>query len=606
MMADRQRARLRQLALLLAYLRLFGYLRWSEAVVRQIVESETAALLARFGLAVAFDNTNSANFSAVTTAGVTLTVGSGSNRAVMVGLTFNNNGNTSIAVSGGGATGWALVTGTDSTNSRTARTLIWAAVNPSSGSQTFTATWGGGNAGGVIGAITVTGVNQTTPMINGTFGTGTGATASVAITTANGDLTGSVAGNAGGNLSAPNQTQAWLDNTITNAKAGGEYHASTTTSDSHTWAVASTRSWVISGARFQAAGGSAFTQTVSGTLSFTGPTNLKNAVTKGLASATLSFTGAQARAISKGITASVSFAGTVPRAIAKGLAAASLSFTGATTKATAKSAMTATLSFAGAQSRAIGKGLTATLSFVGALPRAIASGFSAALSFSGAVARGIGRPLSASLTFAGTQSRKIGTGLMAALSFSGALPKAISTTLTPAALSFSGAMTKGMRRAFSATLGFAGSLATSSAHQFTQLLTASLSFAGAQRVSVGKGLSGALSFVGVRTVSISTTMASTLSFVGQMPRSIGTAIAGSLGFTGVISRGFFKTLTGTLSFQGIFTTISGQIIAGTVIVRDFLLSLIKPAKCIAFDCAIAVATVSDGMVAVVVGKDASG
>src|SRR5438309_452080 len=163
-------------------------------------------------MSATFDTTGTNNVSLGTTVAVTLTVGTGANRAVMVGLGFGVHTATGIAVTGAGASGWALVSGTDTGSAVTRRTLIWAATNPSTGSQTVTATWTV-NADCVMGVVTAAGVDQTTPVVNGTSQTAASASAdTLVITSKTGDLTMDVAAVLA-TLSAPTQTQRWNDST---------------------------------------------------------------------------------------------------------------------------------------------------------------------------------------------------------------------------------------------------------------------------------------------------------------------------------------------------------------------------------------------------------
>lgn len=204
--------------------------------------------------AATYDNECHAAFSSATQAVCAVTVGSGTDRAISASLMMQSNGATSISCSGGGASGWALVSGTDSTSTRTVRSMIFAAVNPTSGAQTITCSWTG-SVTGEIGVVTVAGANQSAPMTNGTFNSGTGASASVTVTTTTGDLTIDAAISLSGHaLSAPTQTQIWLVSPQGQSRCTGS--GSTC---AHAWSVgtSSGRVWVNAGARFGNAAASA-------------------------------------------------------------------------------------------------------------------------------------------------------------------------------------------------------------------------------------------------------------------------------------------------------------------------------------------------------------
>lgn len=120
----------------------------------------------------------------------------------MVGLAFANGSAvsvTGITVTGAGAT-WALVANTDTGDilgTGTDRTMLFAANGLSSGSQTITASWTNGSAC-AMGVITASGVDQTTPAINGKQQTNSSAASDViTITSAVGDLAVDVIGSGG-------------------------------------------------------------------------------------------------------------------------------------------------------------------------------------------------------------------------------------------------------------------------------------------------------------------------------------------------------------------------------------------------------------------------
>lgn len=122
---------------------------------------------------VTFDASGAATATGATTATVNITVGSGANRAIALGLILQSTGTqpASVSVSGAGATGWALaknsLTNWQTLDGGNAETQLWVGTAPSTGAQTVTATWTNA-ATAVLFAATFTGVNQTTPVDSGT------------------------------------------------------------------------------------------------------------------------------------------------------------------------------------------------------------------------------------------------------------------------------------------------------------------------------------------------------------------------------------------------------------------------------------------------------
>ncbi len=209
-----------------------------------------------------------------------------------------------------------------------------------------------------------------------------------------------------------------------------------------------------------------FTSTQTGTMSFTGPTHpensinshytgvlsmtgaaLKNAITSGLAAASIRFMGILNRAIGKTISpASLSLIGSAQNFINKVMNGA-ITFTGiANLTNSVTHGVSATLSFAGSQLRAISTGIAgATLSLAGTTTNLTSHIISASLSFVGAIVsqKAIGKVLSGALSFTGPTNltNVVSNVLAATLSFTGALQRAMSTGLS-ASLSFMGGIIK--------------------------------------------------------------------------------------------------------------------------------------------------------------------
>lgn len=213
--------------------------------------------------------------------------------------------------------------------------------------------------------------------------------------------------------------------------------------------------------RVIAQSGRAFTQALTGTLSFVGAeTNRTSKVMTGA----LSFVGAQSRAIAHGLTATLNFVGATAKRTSRALTGG-LSFVGAFTASHLfVVALTATLSFVGAQAKQTNKSLTATLSFIGACAKFTQRALTATLNFTGSVAKRTQRALTATLNFVGSLAKLTRRALTATLDFVGVLATALGhaggtlyTITFTATVSFVGAIGKRANLSFDGTLGTSGS-----------------------------------------------------------------------------------------------------------------------------------------------------
>lgn len=207
-------------------------------------------------MAVSFDNsaqTASVNVTTLTTP--TFTIG-GSNRAAMMFLQWTSPSAISITASVGGVSAVA-VAGTDTSGAFTCRSRIVRVLNPPAGSQTATVSWT--NAiNGFLGVITASGVDQTTPVNNGTAN-GNNSTSSqiLSVTSSSGDLS----------AAAVIDLNASLDMTISTIVGTEKYNAlngsnirnhagaigSGVGTVAHEWSFANTGSCSCTGANFVAA-----------------------------------------------------------------------------------------------------------------------------------------------------------------------------------------------------------------------------------------------------------------------------------------------------------------------------------------------------------------
>jgi hypothetical protein len=141
---------------------------------------------------VAFDATKFVAGSAVTSLTTASFTISGSNRAAMVGLsTAGGSAPSSVSATVGGV-GGSLVSGTSQANGTT-RVQIWAVTAPAAGSgKTASMSWTNSATKACLGVVTATGVDQATPVNNGTGQTGTTPDPSMTVVSVTGDLVVSV------------------------------------------------------------------------------------------------------------------------------------------------------------------------------------------------------------------------------------------------------------------------------------------------------------------------------------------------------------------------------------------------------------------------------
>ena len=205
-------------------------------------------------MAVAPDATATTSGEVISTLTITAFTISGSNRAGLLGLSHLNNTATSITGSIGGTSGTAI-TGTDSTTTKTWRSLMFGVTAPPTGSQTATMSWTG-DTDAVLGVITATGVDQTTPFNNGTFASGASAQTSVTITSATDDMTADTI-SIDGNPTTSNQTSQWATQTPNGLGGAGSRAAGAATVTHTRDATLGPTNWTASGANYKQAAAAA-------------------------------------------------------------------------------------------------------------------------------------------------------------------------------------------------------------------------------------------------------------------------------------------------------------------------------------------------------------
>lgn len=206
-------------------------------------------------MAVAFDAVASASAAFVSSVAFSLVVGSGANRAAMVGIKFEIATGTSVSSVTIGSDSLSLIAGTRGVHGN-CNVELWGGILTVTGTQTVTVTFSNASSATIVcGAVSVTGADQTTPVNNGTVDI-TGAT-SIAITSNANDLTLDTIGSSFADISAPTQTQRWLIN-AGGARGGGSTGPGTAGPITHAWTVASyTNHVAIAGANFKQAAAAA-------------------------------------------------------------------------------------------------------------------------------------------------------------------------------------------------------------------------------------------------------------------------------------------------------------------------------------------------------------
>ena len=211
-------------------------------------------------MAVVFDATPAAPTAATaaTTLNFDITLGAAANRAVMVGVSTNTNTLGMVADIGG--VNLPIIAGTDN---GTLKTILLGAATTLTGLQTVTVSWTTVQDV-LISAVSASGVDQTTPINNGTKTSSAASPLSLAVTSVAGDLTMTVEVDTLATSAAPttNQTVRWAAaawDTLVVTDGGGDTGPGTA-NPTHTWTNAGATAMAISGANFvqAAAGGAAF------------------------------------------------------------------------------------------------------------------------------------------------------------------------------------------------------------------------------------------------------------------------------------------------------------------------------------------------------------
>ena len=211
-------------------------------------------------MAIAFDATSNSDAQAGTTPYSWSHTCTGSDLVLVVGVSIRHS---SVTVSGITYNGVALTQ--IRTDGRTSSTYseIWSLKAPATGANTIVVTLSGAPTRSVAGAVSLTGVDQTTPNDANNGGTGTGTTASAVVTTVADNAF--VVGVVGVRTSASQtitvgagETKDWnVPDGGNGLRAGGSHTTSAVTpAGAHTmdWTISASLSWALSAASFKPAG----------------------------------------------------------------------------------------------------------------------------------------------------------------------------------------------------------------------------------------------------------------------------------------------------------------------------------------------------------------
>lgn len=178
-----------------------------------------------------------------------MTVGTGSNRAIFVMIQWSSTQPTAISITWDGVA-LSLVSGSNHANGTGGNTAIYALANPNSGTLTLAGSWTGSRSFNVA-AVSFTGVDQTTPAINGNFFTGSANPISFASNQTLGNYIVVAIGSSANILSITSGTQVFIDNTQVPG-AAGVIGAATGASQQFTATVSGTATYVAALAVAQA------------------------------------------------------------------------------------------------------------------------------------------------------------------------------------------------------------------------------------------------------------------------------------------------------------------------------------------------------------------
>jgi len=208
-------------------------------------------------MAVVFDAQSSADTTGAAAVSFSnsadLTVGTGTNRALIVLIAWSSTAPTGISITWDGVA-LSAVAGASSVNSTAGNTKIYGLVNPNSGTKTLAGSWTG-SRDFYVAAIAYTGVEQSSAanaFTSGSFANGGSASADITINPAFGDTAlddanVAIMGAAANFSSVTSGTQVFLDKTQTAKGCGARIAGSN--SVIHLTASLTSGNWTISTCR---------------------------------------------------------------------------------------------------------------------------------------------------------------------------------------------------------------------------------------------------------------------------------------------------------------------------------------------------------------------
>ena len=232
----------------------------------------TAALTASTSTITAVGTAASANAGNVSSYSFSYNSGTtGSNRILMVGISYRNNSSQTVSTTGvtyGGVTMTQVGTSNVPSNTTSGRMYIYRLLNPPTGANSLAVTWSAAlTNSAVIGAVTYAGVDQTTP--TGTFAAGgaTSGTPTIAVASGTGQLVFGVIDGRSTAAYTTTGTSLWSAMPVSGQTAGAAQSSTAGTSTvTLTWAgtgTASSARWTAGGVSLKPA------VTVSAPVTFT-------------------------------------------------------------------------------------------------------------------------------------------------------------------------------------------------------------------------------------------------------------------------------------------------------------------------------------------------
>ncbi|MBL9113959.1 MAG: DNRLRE domain-containing protein [Verrucomicrobiaceae bacterium] len=187
---------------------------------QQFASDENATSTIRPKLEVTYNSilqdgpaTTVAKSHTIGTVTTTHTTGSGANRLMLVGISYEDDNTLGLTITGVTYAGQPLTFVKSQMSSQEAGCELWRLVNPPSGVGTLEVSTTGSGTGDeiVVGVATFAGVNQTTPLGTAVSATNSTATASVTATSASGELVFDVLALDDARSASPDsaQTQLW-------------------------------------------------------------------------------------------------------------------------------------------------------------------------------------------------------------------------------------------------------------------------------------------------------------------------------------------------------------------------------------------------------------